>query len=176
MKFLTVVFSLLFTISANAALITHVSSTENQVIVDFSITDYSSDIFDLYAGFDFDPNQLELASYVDSDDLIGNGGIAFPDAIGDAYVIDPGFLEVSYIFFGTDFGPAFDLGQAVFDILPNTNINQLFFNEIFVDAFDENFAPVAIKSELSVSVPEPSTIALFALMAGFVFMQKRKKS
>ncbi|WP_016956565.1 PEP-CTERM sorting domain-containing protein [Catenovulum agarivorans] len=169
MKFLAMLFSFAFVFNVNAGLITNVSKESDQLIVDFSLTDFDPSIGQITAEYSFDASELVFASYSDSDYLVNE---LTSLAWGSAGVPLSGLFTVDFLFFIEPFDTTFDLGRAVFDIVSNVSVPT--FEQSFVEALDIAYAPVVIDSTVVNKVSEPATYALLPLIAGLLFIRRRQ--
>lgn len=179
MKFLIFIFTLACTLNANAGLITTQSDKDNYsagdtILVDFYVNNLNEEVNDLQVEFNFDDALFEFVdfSWIDSD--------AVWDffAFGGAFLYDIDLLNV-YVF-GLDgpldsdsitdvVGSSFKLGSVEFTALSDSaSPNLTVANTVAQDYYFNDVAAQA--------VPEPSTTALFALVAGLMFMRNRKQS
>ena len=163
MKFLAMVFAVLLASNASAGLITEVTTSNNQLTIDFSVENFDPNIGQITAEYQFDANELTFAGFTDSDYLLDNF-LGF----GSAGVIENGvysLLFIDFLFFSPD-QSSFSLGQAVFDIIGNNMEPSLTETLVQYNDLDGN--------EI-VNVPEPGTlILLMAMLAGLLLVRRFK--
>ncbi|MCF2948840.1 PEP-CTERM sorting domain-containing protein [Paraglaciecola aquimarina] len=167
MKYIVLVLSFVFAMNANAGLITNVFTSGNQLFVDFSLNNIQQDTYQTTAEYLFDDSQLEFSSYTDSvfmfDNFVGFGsGGVIPNGDSSLFFVDFVFFDDAF-----NFGPSFELGQAVFNILDNT-VDPVFVEDK-VENLNKNGAPHS-------EVPAPSGLVLFSLTAGLLLMRQRKQA
>ncbi len=165
-----IILSMVFTLNANAGLITTGSdqtSYNNGDIVTFDVwvNALNPDLDNLFFDLSFDDTQLSFIdnSWFDSDEVFDFF------AFGDAFLLAPTTVAVETFFLNgiTDVvGTSFKLGELQFTALGNLTNPRLDF-ALLVDA--QNIYGETIEPQV---LPEPSTLALFSLMSLLFFTRR----
>ena len=172
MKFLAVLLSLAVMFNANAGLITTQSdqatyNAGDTILVDLFVNDANPVLDWLSVDFNFDSTQFLFNDFTVTDDVFLNSYYYGAYEVGTTFNVEVGFFSGWSDFLGT----SFKLGQAEFTALEHTASPKFTIENVI--ALDVNYADV--DPQVS-AVSEPSTVALFSLMAGLVFMRKRKQA
>ncbi|WP_016956568.1 PEP-CTERM sorting domain-containing protein [Catenovulum agarivorans] len=177
MKFLAMIFSLALAFNASAGLITTQADQTNYnagdfITLEFFVEDANPTIDWLQFEFAFDDSQFAFVdfSWIDSFEVASYG------AFGDAYLVDTDILFMNVGFldgFADVLGTSFKLGEVQFEALANAPSPTLSVVDSYVTDFD--FTEIE-PAQHQVSVPEPATYALLPLIAGLLFMRKRKQA
>ena len=174
MQFLTVLFSLVLAINANAGLISAEVDQTNYnsgdiVTVDIFINDLNPTLDYLELDFSFDDSLLSFIDYswYSSDEVFYFGALvdAYDSFLSDTLIVQALFLDGITDTLGT----SFKLGELQFTAL--SDITTPLFSSTVVTAEDIDFNPINPQA-----VPEPSTLGLFSCIAGLMLMRRKQKS
>lgn len=176
MKLYSILLTLFFAFNANAGLITTQADKDSYtagetITVDFFVNDANPSIDFLQFDFGFDDSQFSFIdfSWMDSDEIYNFG------ASGDAYLAsaDELYLDVALLDgFAAELGTSFRLGHVQFEALVDSASPEFALLDQFVS--DINFVEIPVEQH-QVSVPEPSTLAFFPLLAAMFWVRRKVK-